>query len=199
MEQNYSTYEEQAVQPEGSIAKGCLGAFLGALLGAIASGLISAFTQQASLLLGFLIGFLVAKGYELLKGREGKAKIVIVILAIIFAVVLGEVIYSVSTIEMEYRKFPQYFAEEIGIPVEQIPAELMEELMPGRGEVYEAFYNNPETRTATLKDLGISFLFAAIGSIGIIIGLGKKKAVAEPQPVPEDEAEQFSEDNQSVG
>jgi len=40
-------------------------------------------------LVGLLIGFLALKGYDLLKGKQGKGKVAILIVAIVFGVLLG--------------------------------------------------------------------------------------------------------------
>lgn len=84
--------EEQTRKEEdtGSYFQGAVGAFLGATLGAVAWAIVLYFGFVASLL-GLLIGWLSEKGYTLLKGRQGKGKVVILILAIIFGVLLGTI------------------------------------------------------------------------------------------------------------
>jgi len=80
--------ETEKQQQEGSYATGTVGAFLGAALGAVVWALVLNLGYVASLV-GLLIGWLAEKGYTLLKGKRGKAKVAILILAIIFGVVLG--------------------------------------------------------------------------------------------------------------
>lgn len=88
--------EEQTCKDEdtGSYFQGAVGAFLGAALGAVVWGLVLYFGYVASLL-GLLIGWLAEKGYNLLRGRQGKGKIVILILAIIFGVLMGTIVPDV--------------------------------------------------------------------------------------------------------
>lgn len=82
------TEEAEKQQDEGSYATGTVGAFLGAALGAVVWALVLNMGYVASLV-GLLIGWLAEKGYTLLKGKQGKAKVAVLILAIIFGVVLG--------------------------------------------------------------------------------------------------------------
>ena len=205
MEQNYNYYEAQP-EKQGSIARGFLGAFLGALLGAAISCVVSVISNQVYVIIGFLIGLLVTKGYELLKGREGKLKYVIVILCIILAVVLSECVYYVVLIEKEIADLPtlvpQVISEELHIPVSMIPADLIAEATPSRQECYDIWLSDPEVRSSFLKDLGVSALFAAIGSIGLIVGMGKKKEDAQPVPAdalpeqaqPDQDSDDYSAD-----
>lgn len=73
---------------QGSYLTGALGALGGSLLGAIVWAVVLSLGYMASLV-GLLIGWLSEKGYRLLHGKQGKAKVLILILAIIFGVVLG--------------------------------------------------------------------------------------------------------------
>lgn len=78
----------QKAQDDDSYAAGATGAFLGALLGAVVWGFVLCMGYVASIV-GLLIGWLANKGYDLLKGRKGKGKIVILALAVIAGVVIG--------------------------------------------------------------------------------------------------------------
>ncbi len=75
---------------EKHLGKGILGAFLGASLGGIAWGIIYYIGYLASII-GVLIAFLAKKGYELLGGKICKAKTIVILLASVFGVVLGQV------------------------------------------------------------------------------------------------------------
>jgi hypothetical protein len=72
----------------GSYSTGFLGAFIGAALGAVVWAVVLAAGYMASLV-GLLIGWLADKGYNLLHGKQGKGKVVILIAVIIAAVLLG--------------------------------------------------------------------------------------------------------------
>lgn len=72
----------------GSYFTGFIGALLGSVLGAVLWAVVLYFGYVASLV-GLVIGFLAEKGYNLLKGKQGKGKIAILIIAIIIGVLLG--------------------------------------------------------------------------------------------------------------
>ena len=85
---NSSENEQRLQEAEGSYVTGAVGALLGAALGAVVWGLVLMIGFVASLV-GLLIGFLAEKGYTLLKGKQGKAKVAILIVAVIVGVLLG--------------------------------------------------------------------------------------------------------------
>lgn len=72
----------------GSYARGVLGALLGSAVGAVVWAIVLYMGYVASIV-GLLIGWLAEKGYNLLRGKQGKAKVLILIIAIIFGVLLG--------------------------------------------------------------------------------------------------------------
>ncbi len=78
----------RAEEDTGSYASGTVGAVLGALAGAIVWAILLYAGYIASLV-GLLIGWLADKGYNLCKGRQGKAKVAILIVAVILGVVVG--------------------------------------------------------------------------------------------------------------
>ena len=89
MEQNYNYYEEQIPEKKGSVITGFVGALIGSLLGAAVWAVVAVAMEVITALIALLIGFLAGKGYDLLKGRQGVAKIVCVIIAIVIGVVVG--------------------------------------------------------------------------------------------------------------
>lgn len=83
------TETDQARQADtGSYGKGLIGALLGALLGAIVWALVWSIGYVAAIV-GFLIGWLADKGYHMLHGKQGKGRVVILIVAILIGVLLG--------------------------------------------------------------------------------------------------------------
>ena len=74
----------------GSYVTGFLGAILGASVGSIVWAILLSFGYIASIA-GFAIGWCAQKGYSLLHGKNGKGKIAILILSILFGVLLGTV------------------------------------------------------------------------------------------------------------
>ncbi len=80
--------EQRREADTGSYLIGTFGAVLGAALGAIVWALVLNLGYVASIV-GFLIGWLAEKGYNLFKGKQGKAKVLILVLAVIIGVLLG--------------------------------------------------------------------------------------------------------------
>jgi len=81
----------------GSYIGGFFGAIIGAAIGAIVWAVVLSTGYIASIV-GFLIGWLAERGYHLLRGKNGKGKIVILIAAVIFGVILGTVLGEGITI-----------------------------------------------------------------------------------------------------
>ncbi len=149
----------QRAEAEGSYLMGTLGAFLGASLGAVAWGLVLYLGYVASLV-GLVIGFLAEKGYNLLKGKQGKAKVLILILAVIFGVLLGTLAAdAIALMEMIGS------GELTGLAAADIPAFI----------VY-LFLDNPEYRSATISNIGMGLLFAALGVFALLRNTGKAVA-----------------------
>lgn len=80
--------DQKAEEDTGNYFTGLLGALLGAVLGAVVWAIVLNVGYVASIV-GLLIGFLAEKGYNLLRGKQGKAKVAILIVAVIFGVLLG--------------------------------------------------------------------------------------------------------------
>lgn len=72
----------------GSYLNGFIGALLGGLLGSLIWAGVMYIGFIAGLA-GFLIGFFAEKGYRLLKGKEGKGKLLILIGVVLLCVVVG--------------------------------------------------------------------------------------------------------------
>ena len=84
--------EEELKKQEdsGSYITGTIGALLGSVLGAILWAIILSLGYLASIV-GFVIGWCAEKGYTLFRGKNGKGKLVILIIAVLFGVFLGTV------------------------------------------------------------------------------------------------------------
>lgn len=148
--------DEQATRQQGSYLTGLLGAFLGASLGAIVWALILLAGFVASIV-GLLIGWLADKGYDLLKGKQGKGKVVILILAVIFGVLAGTVASDVITLIGLIND-----GDMFGMTYGDIPAFLL-----------LLFTEDPEYRSATLSNIGMGLLFAAIGVFALLRKTGQ--------------------------
>lgn len=145
--------EEQQRQEEntGSYVSGAIGAVVGALIGSVAWAVVLLIGYVASIV-GLLIGFLAEKGYNLLKGKQGKGKVVILIVAIILGVLVGNIAADVIDLALAI----------------------------GSGEVYEITYGDipalilfllvedAEYLRATLANCGMGLLFAGIGVFSLL-------------------------------
>ncbi len=129
-----------------NIGKGILGALLGAALGGIVWGVVYYIGYFAAIV-GVLIAFLAKKGYELLGGKVCKAKTVVILLATVFGVVLGQVgVYCVL------------FGMDLlsgGYSLMAIPYVFIETLKV-----------DSEFATGFLTDLGAGLFFGILGAIG---------------------------------
>lgn len=143
----------------GSYASGALGAFLGAALGAVLWAVVLYAGYIASLV-GLVIGFLAEKGYNLLKGKQGKGKIVILILAILFGVLAGTLAADVVTLVSMIHG-----GDLPGIVMGDIPA-LMLYMLVG----------DPEYLRITLSNVGAGLLFAGLGVFALLRRTSKEVA-----------------------
>lgn len=87
IEQDNQSHKEEL---KGSYGTGLLGALAGSAIGSVLWAVLLMLGYVASIA-GLAIGFLAEKGYTLLKGKQGKGKLWILIGAILFGVLLGTV------------------------------------------------------------------------------------------------------------
>ena len=153
--------EEKKKPGNGSYGTGLLGSLLGALLGAIVWGIVLYMGYVASVV-GLLIGWLANKGYDLLKGKQGKGKIIILIVAIVFGVLLGTILPDVV-----------YLAQGIGSG----------EYIITYGEIFPVILATllyePEYQQSVLANGGLGLLFAALGVFALLRKASKEVADAK--------------------
>ena len=157
--------EEERTEKEqrtGSYGMGAVGAFVGAALGAVVWALVLNLGYVASLV-GLLIGWLADKGYTILKGKQGKGKVVILALAVVFAVVLGTLAADAITLMNMINS-----GELFGLTMADIPALILELLIV-----------DSEYLTATLANIGMGLLFAALGVFAMLRKAGDEVADAK--------------------
>ncbi len=140
----------------GSYLTGAAGAFLGATGGAAVWAILMLVGYITSLV-GFLIGFLAEKCYNLFHGKKGVGKIFILLLAVIFGVLLGNVSAAVISIIREGG----YGVTDSFILLLAMFAEV------------------PEVRSALIQDTLLGLFFAALGVVTIIANA--KKEVTGPK------------------
>lgn len=89
-DQIYGENMQRQEEENGSYGYGIVGAVIGALLGSVVWALVLLAGYVAGIV-GLLIGFLANKGYNLMKGKQGKAKITILVIAIVLGVLVGTI------------------------------------------------------------------------------------------------------------
>lgn len=146
-----SSEQAEKEQRTGSYGMGILGAFLGAVIGAVVWALVLNMGYVASLV-GLLIGWLAEKGYTLLKGKQGKGKLAILIVAIIFGVVLGTFAADYITVADMINA-----GELSGVAHGDIPV-----------FIFYLLSVDSEYLTATLANVGMGLLFAALGVFALL-------------------------------
>lgn len=149
--------EQRKQEDAGSYLKGAIGALLGALLGSVVWAGVLLMGYVASIV-GLLIGWLSDKGYRLLKGKNGKGKIAILIVAVILGVVVG-------TLGADAFSLAQLISESEGATATYADIPLM---------LVSLFVNETEYRGALLGNVGMGLLFAALGVYWFVIRAGKE-------------------------
>lgn len=152
--------DQQRLQEDtGSYLGGLVGALVGALIGAVVWALILMLGYVAAVG-GLLIGFLALKGYDLLKGKQGRGKVAILIVAVVFGVIAGNFIadaISLGQLILAGELYDLTFGD--------IPSLILVLLL-----------EEPEYLRATLANCGLGLLFAALGVFGLIRRAGKEVA-----------------------
>ncbi len=128
----------------------------GSALGAVVWAVILSLGYVASVI-GLLIGWLADKGYNLLGGKQGKAKVLILILAVAFGVLLGTFASDAFTLMGMIGD-----GELPGFSVGDIP--LLISLFWEQDSAY---------RSATISNILMGLLFAALGVFGMLWQTGK--------------------------
>lgn len=175
MENNYEMMQEP--EKKGSIIGGIIGALLGAAIGAVAWTLIGMAGYIASII-GFVIAFLADKGYDLLKGRQGVIKMIVLIVCVVLAVGAGTLGTWVWTAHNEYQTQLSELSE-----IEKKYYDIMTE-----EEFMKEIFADSEVQGEMLKDCGMGLVFGILGSFGLIAAAknGKKQQAA---PVQSNEVE----------
>ena len=143
----------------GNYFTGLLGALVGAILGAVVWAIVLQMGYVAALV-GLLIGFLAEKGYNLCKGKQGKGKIVILIVAVIVGVVLG-------TFFSEWYGGAKLISsgELPGLEISDIP-----------GLILLVLERDADARRVFIGNIGTGLLFAALGVFALLRQTGKDLA-----------------------
>lgn len=138
--------ETRKEETGGNYFTGLAGALLGSVLGAALWAVVLYFGYVASII-GFVIGALAEKGYNLLRGKQGKGKIAILIIAVIIGVLLGNFGADVITLVTMINS-----GELAGMVYGDIPLLILIVLL-----------EDPSYLMATLGNIALGLLFAALG------------------------------------
>ncbi len=153
------------MKSEGSVARGTVGAVIGALIGAVPWAVAYYFGWFVGWL-GFLIGLAAKKGYELFKGKNTKAKAVVVSIVVFLTVILVEYVTLIIGCWTELP--PDYGSASLGDVIQYVNT-----IIP----VYR------EIQIAMIKDILMGWLFAGLGIFSMVrdIFKGAKAATTLPE------------------
>ena len=154
-EDNVKQNEERT----GSYISGTVGALVGALIGSVLWALVLSAGYVASIV-GFVIGWLAEKGYNLLRGKQGKGKVAILIIAVIIGVIVGNFGYDAYDLYSAINS-----GEFVGYTVADIPAMIVQLLA-----------ESSEYRSYIMSSAGIGLLFAGLGVFSLLRKAGQEVA-----------------------
>ena len=162
----------EMLKSTGSVASGTVGAVIGGIIGAIPWAVASYFGWFVGWL-GFLIGIAAKKGYELMKGKETKAKAVVIIITVVLAVIAAEYV-SLLTGLCSYLATDAEFAGE-SYSVLQVAQLLNYTLL-----------TSSEYLTSVLIDVALGLVFAGLGVFQTIksIFVSGNEATSKPVRLP---------------
>ena len=141
-----STPVAKAVQEK--VGMGILGALIGALIGGASIVLLSRLGYVAAIS-GFITAFATLKGYELLGKKLSKTGIIVSIVLMILTPFLAYNVDLVLQLQAELQSYGMTIADTISFLVELV-------------------LTDSEMMQAYLSDLGMIYLFTAIGTFGIL-------------------------------
>lgn len=144
-------------EDRGTYLTGFLGAVGGSVLGAVLWAFVMSLGYIASLV-GLAMGWFAEKGYNLLKGKQGKGKVPILIFAIVIGVLLGTLAAEAITVFGMIQS-----GELAGLAIADIP--LLIALV---------FADDPEYRRGVISNVVMGLLFAALGVYALLRKAGKE-------------------------
>ena len=151
-ERNITEEEDAAKRADmGSYATGTFGALGGAAIGAVVWAIVLNMGYVASII-GLLIGWLAEKGYNLFRGKQGKAKVFILIVAIILGVLLGTFTADVMTLVSM-------------INGGELPGIVYGDILP---LIFYMLVEDAEYAGATMSNILMGLLFAALGVFALL-------------------------------
>ena len=162
MENQESIYEEK----QGNLLTGILGALLGALLGTVVWVLVGMAGYIAGIV-AWLTAFLAGKGYDLLHGRPGKAKVITIIVMLILSIFIGT---AGSATVIMVQSYNEQIAEMNSFEQARI-----QKYGPTVQEYVQSMFAEQDIQTELVKDIAVGLLFGALGAYPIVLGDRRKK------------------------
>ncbi|HPJ03330.1 MAG TPA: hypothetical protein PKU80_10860 [Candidatus Limiplasma sp.] len=169
---------ESDSQPEtknGSLIAGVAGALLAAIVASIPWAVILAAGYMASIV-GLLIGFVVSKGYDLLHGRQGRAKIIIVILCVLLSVALGQLLGTSYSIAQAYDE------TQAGLKENEYMIMTKSEFILWSWP--NLIWTDADARGEVLKNFGVGVFFALLGCYSMLLSLLRNSVSTRPKRLP---------------
>lgn len=146
----------------GSYVTGLVGALIGAALGSVVWALVYKGGYVASLV-GLLIGWLAGKGYDLLKGKQDKVKVAILIVAIILGVVAGT--FAGLILGVQDKLSQDYYMDYTLSESAELVMDYLSTDSEGQGDF--------------IKDIMMGLLFAGLGVFALLKNTGAAVADAK--------------------
>lgn len=208
MESNYE-YVQEAQEKQGSLLRGIIGAVLGAIVGAALWCIFSIMTEMVWSMVGFVVGLLVGFGYDLLKGRKGTIRMVVVFLCVIISLIGGTLLteaYFIHDSYVDEVKFVEtatkqeliefYCTEEelaeynaLPAPMKAVYEKTFYVELYSEKEVFQMMLEDQEYTKGVVSNCLQSVLFGLLGSFALIVkNGGKGKKATDTRTVNFDEA-----------
>lgn len=164
--------QNSAVQENSSLGKGILGALAGALIGMVLWVLVGMAGYVASIV-AMLTAFLAGKGYDLLHGRPGKAKIITLTVLILLVVLIGTLVTDGLIIAKSYD---EQLAEMNAFEKARV-----QQSYPTATAYVKATFLNADFQSEIWGDLAMGLLFGALGAYPVLTGERNRKQKNAPE------------------
>lgn len=164
--------QNSAVQENGSLGKGILGALAGALIGMVLWVLVGMAGYVASIV-AMLTAFLAGKGYDLLHGRPGKAKVITLVVLVLLTVLIGTLVTDGLLIAKDYdEQLAEMNTFEKARAMKSFPTALT---------YVKATFLDADFQPKIWGDIAIGLLFGALGAYPMLTGERNRKQKNAPE------------------
>lgn len=147
-----------------SFIGGLTGAVVGMILGAALWTLIGIAGYIASLA-GIVMAYLISKGYDLLRGKPGKFKALLLAILVIIGVIVGTAGTNIAGAHNTYKDIESSLRPGEYITYRDMP-------IYSESEMVTALLKDMPSDPDVMKDMGLGLVFAALGTFGIIKAAG---------------------------